>query len=151
MYDYQSVALVLTNREGRFLCVRELQSKPAIGKIVGLKDYSFPWETRESKDGTHEDLIHAVHRAIVEEVDGTDRVNIEPPVYIGHVDVHDSTAHVFVAQFQSGPEIMRGTHAGSEIEPLGWLTREELLTRCRDGVRGILALYDQYQHDCQCC
>ncbi|TXH01981.1 MAG: hypothetical protein E6R05_04830 [Candidatus Moraniibacteriota bacterium] len=151
MFQYQSAALVLVDARGRFYCVRELQSKPAIGKIVGSKDYSFPWETREVIGEHHERLWLTLHRTIVEEIDATDTLDIDFPVPIGRVDVHASTAHVFVARFKSGPEEMRGTHAGIEVEPLGWLTREELLSRCRDGVREIIALWDRHQQECQAC
>jgi len=151
MFELQSVALILVNNQGRFFCVRELQSKPAIGKLVGTKDYSFPWETMEVNGHGRERPWLAAHRAIVEEVDATDTIQIDFPVYIGHIPVHASTAHVFVARYQSGPEILRGTHAGIEVEPLGWLVREELLLRARDGVREILALWDRFQQECQSC
>ncbi len=151
MFELQSVALILVNQQGKFFGVRELQSKPAIGKIVGVKDYSFPWETREQDDQGYEWIWLTLHRVIVEEIDATDTIQIDFPVYIGHAPVHASMAHVFVARYQSGPEIMRGTHAGFEFEPLGWLSRDELLSRARDGVQEIFSLWDRFQQDCQDC
>lgn len=139
----QSAALLLFNQNGLLYCVRELQSKPCIGKIVGIKDYSFPWETQESD----ERQLRTVHRLIVEEIDASDQVRFFLPIpnWIGCVPVHDTLANVYVAQYVSGPENMRGVHAGIEIEPMGWQTREFLLSRCRDGVPEVLALWDEYQ------
>jgi hypothetical protein len=146
-YRVHSVALLLLDGQGALYCVQELQSKPAIGKVVGSKDYSFPWETVEPD----ERLLRTLHRLIIEEVDVTDRVRISFPVSIGCVPVYDTLAHVFVARFEAGPEGMRGFHAGIEIEPLGWQTREFLLSRCRDGVPEVLALLDQYEQDSIAC
>ncbi len=148
-YRSQSAALLLFNREGQLYCVQELQSKPEIGKIVGCKDYSFPWETQEAE----ERQLRTVHRLIVEEVDATDQVRFFLPIpnWIGCVPVYDTLAHVYVAQYVKGPENMRGVHADIEIRPLGWLTRQELLARCRDGVREVLALFDKYQTDLRTC
>jgi len=146
-YRVHSVALLLENRDGRLYCIRELQSKPQIGKIVGSKDRSFPWETREPD----ERILRTLHRLIVEEIDATDRVKISFPVSIGSVPVYDTLAHVYVARFLGGPESMRGAHAGTEIDPLGWQTREFLLSRCRDGVPGVLALWDEYDRQLNAC
>lgn len=144
-YRVQSTALLLFNQMDQLWCVRELQSKPEIGKIVGSRDYSFPWETAESD----ERQLRTVHRLIVEEIDASDQVKFFLPVpnWIGCVPVYDTLAHVYVAQYVSGPENMRGVHAGIEIEPLGWLSRAELLSRCRDGVAQVLAVWDQYQRE----
>lgn len=146
-YRVHSVALLLFNAEGRLYCVQELQSKPEIGKVVGAKDYSFPWETQESD----ERILRTLHRLIVEEVDATDRMKMKFPIEIGSVPVYDTLAHVFAAQFEEGPENMRGVHAGIEIEPLGWKNRASLLSRCRDGVREVLALWDRYRADVSAC
>lgn len=146
-YRVHSVALLLLNGQRELYCVQELQSKPSIGKVVGSKDFSFPWETVEPD----ERLLRTLHRLIIEEVDITDRVRISFPVSIGCVPVYDTLAHVFVARFEGGPEDMRGFHAGIEIEPLGWRTREFLLSRCRDGVPEVLALFDQYEQDSIAC
>jgi hypothetical protein len=142
----QSAALLLFNRDGLLFCVRELQSKPGIGKVVGTKDYSFPWETQE----TDERQLRTVHRLIVEEIDATDQVrfSLSVPNWIGSIRVHDTLANVYVAQYESGPKNMRGVHAGIEIEPLGWRTRKFLLERCRDGVPEVLKLWDEYQRAC---
>lgn len=142
-YRVQSTALLLFNQKGQLWCVKELQSKPEIGKISGSKDYSFPWETAEPG----ERQLRTVHRLIVEEVDATDRVAFFLPVpnWIGCVPVYDTLAHIYVAHYVSGPESMRGVHAGIEVEPLGWLDREQLLSRCRDGVPQVLAVWDEYQ------
>lgn len=148
-YRVQSAALLLVNPEGLLYCVQELQSKPEIGKVVGSKDYSFPWETQEEG----ERQLRTVHRLIVEEIDATDQVRFFLPVpnWIGCVPVYDTLAHVYVADYAKGPENMCGVHAGIEIHPLGWLTRQELITRCRDGVRDVLALWDKYRTDLSAC
>ena len=146
-YRVHSVALLLLNGQRELYCVQELQSKPAIGKVVGIKDYSFPWETVEPD----ERLLRTLHRLIIEEVDATDRVRISFPISIGCVPVYDTLAHVFVAQFEGGPDVMRGFHAGIEIEPLGWRTKEYLLSRCRDGVPEVLTLLDRYKQDMIAC
>lgn len=136
-----SVALLLTNSSGLVYGVRELLLKEALGKIPGIKDYSFPWETRNPK----ERILLTLHRLIREEIDATDRVEISFPVYIGHVPVYDTTAHVFLSSYLGGPENMRGSDAGVEIEPLGWCEREFLLARCRDGVPEVFKLWDEYR------
>lgn len=146
-YRVHSVGLILFDAEGRMYCVRELQSKPEIGKVVGTKDYSFPWETQESD----ERILRTLHRLIVEEIDATDQVQMQFPVEIGSVPVYDTLAHVFTAQFVGGLENMRGVHAGIEIEPLGWLSRSSLLSRCRDGVPEVLALWERYRADVIAC
>ena len=145
-YRVHSVALLLFDAS-RVYCVRELQSKPEIGKIVGVRDYSFPWETQEPG----ERYLRTLHRLIVEEIDATDRMEMSFPVEIGSVPVYDTLAHVFAAQFLRGPENMRGVHAGIEIEPLGWRTRSFLLSRCRWGVPEVLSLWDRYRADVIAC
>lgn len=140
-YRVHSVALLLVNPEGLLYCVQELQSKPGIGKIVGIKDYSVPWETVEP----NERILRTLHRLIVEEIDITDCLEIDFPIEIGSVPVYDTLAHVFLARYKGGPENMRGFHAGTEIEPLGWQARELLLTRCRDGIPEVLRVWDQHQ------
>ncbi len=146
-YRVHSVALLLVNRDNLLYCVRELQSKPEIGKIVGSKDYSFPWETMEPEECT----TFALQRLLLEEIDGSDAVEVSPPTLLGEVPVYDTLAHVYLASFLAGPENMRGTHAGIEIEPLGWQTWEFLLSRCRDGVPKALALWDQYRQQLSAC
>lgn len=146
-YRLHSVALLLFDAESRMYCIQELQSKPEIGKIVGVKDYSFPWETQESG----ERILRTLHRLIVEEVDATDRMKMRFPIEIGSVPVYDTLAHVFAAQFVDGPENMRGVHAGIEIDPLGWKNRASLLSRCRDGVPEVLSLWDRYRADVIAC
>ena len=141
-YRVHSVALLLTHQDMIF-GVQELQSKPAIGKITGCRDYSFPWETVEPE----ERLLRTLHRLVVEEIDITDRVKFSFPLLIGSVPVYDTLAHVFLARFEGGPASMRGFHAGIEIEPLGWKTREFLLPRCRGGVPEVFQLWDRYQAD----
>ena len=146
-YRVHSVALLLVNDQEEFYCVQELQSKPEIGKIVGSKDYSPPWETREPG----ERLLRTIHRLIVEEIDSTDRIDITHPYEIGQLPVYDTLAYVYAARFLGGPTVLRGYHAGIEVEPLGWQPREVLLSRCRDGVPGILELWDKHKLDCQAC
>lgn len=146
-YRVHSVALLLTNSEGLLYCVRELKPKPEIGKIPGVKERSFPWETVEPDEFT----LGTLGRLVREEIDRTDRIEFLPPVWIGDVPVYDTLAHVYQASFVSGPENMRGIDAGSEIEPLGWQTREFLLERCRDGVPEVLQLWDQFQADLVAC
>lgn len=143
-YRVESVALLLFNPLGQLWCVRELQSKPEIGKIVGSKDYSFPWETVEAD----ERQLRTVHRLIVEEIDATDQVRFFLPVpnWIGCVPVYDTLAHVYVAQYVHGPDNMLGAHV-DEVVPLGWLSREQLLSRRRDGVPEVLAVWDKYQKE----
>lgn len=142
-YRAHSVALLLVNSEGLLYCVQELQSKPEIGKVVGSKDYSFPWETVEPGERP----LRTLHRLIVEEIDQTDKVQFlyPMPIWIGSVPVYDTLAQIYTAQYVSGPESMRGVHAGIEIEPLGWQTREFLLERCRDGVPEVLEVWDWHQ------
>lgn len=141
-YRVHSVALLLT-RDDLIFGVQELQSKPVIGKIAGSQDYSFPWETVEP----NERLLRTLHRLVVEEIDLTDQVQFSFPVLIGSVPVYDTLAHVFLARFEGGPVGMRGFHAGTEIEPLGWQTREFLLSRCRGGVPEVFYLWDRHQTD----
>ncbi len=144
-YRVHSVALLLVNQEGLLYCVRELSPKPEIGKVPGSKDRSFPWETMEPdefEDGTFRRLIR-------EEVDRTDRVEFLPPVWIGDVPVYDTLAHIFLASFISGPADMRGSD--TDIEPLGWRTREFLLERCRDGVPEVLQVWDKFLADLRAC
>ncbi len=138
----KSVALVLVDQSERIYCVKELGTKQEIGKIPGVKDRSFPWETMEEGEGLSETLS----RLIKEEVDGSELVTITTPRYAGSVEVHDTLAHVFSARLVTSPRNMRGSHAGrqDEIKPLGWCTRAYLLERCRDGVPDVLAVWDKF-------
>lgn len=138
-YRVQSAALLLLNPAGLLYCVQELQSKPEIGKIAGSQDYSVPWETMES--GEHP--VETMARLLIEEVDAHRRALISSPLPIGSVEVYDTLAHVFVARFVSGSVDMRGSHSGIEIEPLGFQTREFLLSRCRGGISEVLGLWDE--------
>jgi len=118
--------------------VRELKEKPELGKILGVKDRSFPWETKH--DG--ESDAAAMQRLVYEELDATRTVHFSEPLPIGPVWVYDTLAHVYIAWFHSGPENMRGADAGIEVEPLGWQTRGFLLECCRDGVREVFERFD---------
>ncbi|MEP7162613.1 MAG: hypothetical protein ABI747_02515 [Candidatus Moraniibacteriota bacterium] len=133
----RSVPLVLFNGDGKVFCLRELVSKPDIGKIVGSKDYSVPWETQEvgEEDGD------TLRRLLREEVDATGTIVISEPFFLGKVPVYETTASAYAARFMSGPQDLCGTHAGSEFEPLGWRSLEFLLSRCRDGIVEVVGRY----------
>lgn len=136
----ESVGLLILDARGRLWCLEELKPKPEIGKIPGVKDRSFPWETKKANESNEVALSRLIH----EEVDETGQLCISDMMLIGQVPVYDTLAHIYFACFICGPENMRGADAGIEVRPLGWQTRSFLLERCRDGVSDVLRLFDSY-------
>ena len=133
------IALLLLNNEGKLFCVKELVPKPEIGKNVG--DYSFPWETQEKGESDQSTLARLIREEVHQE-----EIRISEPRLLGEFSViEDTLARVYVAHFLSGAAKLVGLHEGTEIESLGWQTKEFLLSHCREGVSKALLLLEQFE------
>lgn len=139
----RGVALILFNSKGEIYAVQELLPNLSVGKIPGVKDFSFPLETQEEG----EDDFDTLRRLIYEEIDETWAVRMTQPQCIGEFQVNVAYANAYVARLTSDESaVYRGSHHGVEIHALGWTkintgkSLEEFLFRARDGVREILAV-----------
>lgn len=135
-----SVALVIYNDAGEIFTIQELQKKPQFWKIPGMMDYSFPWETQEPGE-SDEATLRRVRR---EEVDELSLMQFsEPELFCSRLPIINDrvTVTAYSARYEGGPTNVRGSAAGTEIEPLGFHPPQFLLSRCRGGIRKIMEVF----------
>lgn len=133
--------LLFDQRGEKLFCVRELLGNVTTGKVVG--SFSVPCETIRSGETREK----ALERLIIEEVDSSGSLELEKASFMGSVPLSEgaAVAHVYVTRLIEGADYFFGMHAGVEIEPIGFLSREELLSNCRAGMQEILSLYSILQ------
>lgn len=138
----QSVALLLFDRsKTRIFTIEELQEKPNLQKRKG--DWSFPWETINPDENKEA----ALERLLSEEVaEDKKRRVFSCPEFVGTVTIKFALCvaevHIYCARLSANDgfdeNLLIGSDAGVEFQPLGFVTLDELIRKGRHGVRDVL-------------
>ena len=146
MKQVRGVGLFLLNKEGRFYAIKELVSKRgAVCKNPG--DLSIPLETLDPE----ENHKAGVARLFKEEIDAYDVLKVTEPLYIGEYvsrEKHLLTAVSLYVSFiiKADCLVFAGSHAGTEYEPHGFVSEEELIRKGRQGTSDLFRVWKFY-HD----
>lgn len=141
----RGVALIVSNPRGEVLIVRELESKPHIGKYAGM--FSPPMET--SQDGEPDCL--ALARLVDEELPGlANHIKIDSRRRGIYRVVRGAWVSLYVGQSQNSL-LPTPDKRSEEVEGHTWVFPKNALTLwLRQGAREMLADYIENRNDVIC-
>lgn len=144
MQHIRGVGLFLTDKQGLFYAIEErVMKQSAVHKNPG--DLSIPLETLEENESHNE----AIGRLFKEEVDQDDIIKVTTPLYLGEYvlreDCRITTVFLYFSEVVEWNNIpFSGSHAGDEYTPYGFISKEELLLKGRNGIPDLFVLWDLY-------